>query len=221
MKYRISENRMRTKLGPSTIVTLECPPDKDRIYFWDATLAGFGLVAHRSGKKAYVVQYRDGERSRRKTIGHVESMEFAEARAQAKTLLAGAGKKTRRRRAFELKTTGLERVGKGPKAVVSVRFDRKLLAKIDEWIDRRVAPGQRSRSAVIRMFIEYGLQIDGRCLPSGRRVKLVVEEDDMPRKSPGPKTYAPNGDRRTTAIDRLAVARVADKYVSRDGTPKK
>lgn len=212
---------MRTKLGPSTIVTLECPPGEERVYFWDADLAGFGLVAHRSGKKTYVVQYRDQERSWRKTIGHVESMEFGKARAQAKALLAGARKKARRRRAFELKTTGVERAGKRPNAVVSVRLDRKLLAKIDEWIDRRAAPGGRSRSAAIRMFIEYGLQIDGRCLPSGRRVKLVVEEDDMPRKSPGPKTYAPSGDRRAAAIDRLAVAQVADKYISPDGTPKK
>jgi hypothetical protein len=211
---------MRTKLRPSTIVTLECPPGKERVYFWDATLVGFGLVAYRSGKKTYVVQYRDGERSRRKTIGHVDSIEFAEARAQAKALLAGARKKTRRRRAFELKTTRLERAGKRPKAVVSVRLDRKLLAKIDEWIDRRAAPSGRSRSAAIRRFIEYGLQIDGRCLPGGRRVKLVVEEDDMPRKSPGPKTYAPSGDRSTAAMDRLAVARLADKYISRDGTPK-
>ena len=55
------------------MATLDCSPDKERTFFWDVSLAGFGVVAFSNGKKTYVAQYRDDGRSRRKTIGDVES----------------------------------------------------------------------------------------------------------------------------------------------------
>jgi hypothetical protein len=215
---------MRMKLRQPTIAILKCPPDKERIYFWDASLPGFGVVAFPSGKKAYVAQYRnDDEGSRRKTIGAVESIGLAEARVKAKVLLDGAKKRTRRRRAFRLETTRLERPVMDHRAVVSLRLHRKLLSKIDKWAADHsyAAPGGLSRSAAIRMLLDHALEMDGRYLPGGLRVRLVIEGDDVQRKTCASTAYGPNGSSRKAANDKQAAAKLADKYISRDGASKR
>ncbi|MBG0793058.1 DUF4102 domain-containing protein [Methylocystis sp. H62] len=211
---------MRTKLRQSTIATLECPRERERVYFWDTKLGGFGVVVFLSGKKTYVAQYRDDGRSRRKTIGGAETVRFAEARAKAKALIDTANKKASRERAFKFKSTRLGNYVADHRAVVSLRLHRKLLAKIDKWAadHGHAAPGGLSRSAAIRMLLDHTLEMDGRYLPGGRRITLVIEYDDLERKISGSKAYG--WPQRKAVTDKQAVARRADRYMSRDGVPK-
>ena len=106
---------MRVKLTTSGIAALERPSGKDRAFAWDSGLAGFGVIAFASGKKAYIAQYREDGRSRRVTIGDVATMTLVEARSKARTLLAGARKKTRRRRAHKLEIEQPRAARHGPR----------------------------------------------------------------------------------------------------------
>ncbi len=214
---------MRVKLTTSSIAALERPSDKDRAFAWDAALAGFGVIAFASGKKAYIAQYREDGCSRRVTIGDVATMTLVEARSKARTLLAGARKKTRRRRAHKLESSSLERPVMDHEARVSLRLHKKLLERIDKWTADHAyaAPGGLSRSAAIRMLIEHTLSAEGRYLPGGYRVRLAVEGHDVKRKTPAPKVYGPDASKRAAAIAKRHAARVADKYISRDGASKK
>jgi len=66
------------------------PGDRPR-FVWDETLRGFGLVVHPTGRKVYVVQYRNlQKRTRRIALGPHGSMTPEEARRMAAAKLAVA-----------------------------------------------------------------------------------------------------------------------------------
>ena len=70
------------------------PGDRPR-FVWDETLRGFGLVVHPTGRKVYVVQYRNPQkRTRRIALGPHGSMTPEEARrlAAAKLAVAHSGR---------------------------------------------------------------------------------------------------------------------------------
>ena len=57
---------MKTKLPPAFVGKPPLPePTKDRIFHWDTTQPGFGLMVTANGHTAFVLQYRVGSRSRR------------------------------------------------------------------------------------------------------------------------------------------------------------
>ena len=89
---------------------LTCPAGRDRIFLWDRDLAGFGVAEFPSGKKTYVIQYRQQGRSRRSRIGDHGRLTPEEARSLAKQALGGveAGEDPieRRRVARTLRTFG-------------------------------------------------------------------------------------------------------------------
>ena len=157
-----------------------------------------------------------------KAIGDIATMTLVEARSKARTLLAGARKKTRRRRAHRLELSSLERPVMDHQAHVSLRLHKKLLASIDRWTADHAyaAPGGLSRSAAIRMLIEHTLSAEGRYLPGGYRVRLAVEGCDVKRKTPAPKAYGPEASKRAAANAKRHAALLADKYISRDGAPR-
>lgn len=61
-------------------------------FVWDDELAGFGIRVLPSGRKAYVVQYRAGGRTRRNAFSHVGTMTPDEARKHARELLVSVDK---------------------------------------------------------------------------------------------------------------------------------
>jgi Arm DNA-binding domain len=80
------------RISKKSVDALSCPASKDRELLWDDSLTGFGVAAYPQGRKAYVVQYRKGGRSRRSTIGEHGRLTPEEARSEAKKLLGSVEK---------------------------------------------------------------------------------------------------------------------------------
>ncbi|MEH6647885.1 tyrosine-type recombinase/integrase [Sulfitobacter sp.] len=59
---------------------------------WDAELSGFGVRVFASGRKSYLVQYRAGGRTRRRSIGQHGVLTAEEARNEARKLLGEVAK---------------------------------------------------------------------------------------------------------------------------------
>jgi integrase len=78
---------MKGKITKRSVDALNCPAGKDREVLWDDALSGFGVAAFPSGKKVYIVQYRQAGRSRRSTIGEHGRLTPDEARRLAKVEL--------------------------------------------------------------------------------------------------------------------------------------
>lgn len=76
-----------TRINKRSVDALVCRPGRDRSFLWDDVLAGFGVAAFPSGKKVYVVQYRQFGRSRRSRIGEHGRLTPDQARSLAKALL--------------------------------------------------------------------------------------------------------------------------------------
>lgn len=73
--------------------TIDAALSGNKDYFlWDGEMPGYGVRVLTSGKKSFLVQYRHGGQTRRKTFGHVGIMTADEARKEARELLAAAGK---------------------------------------------------------------------------------------------------------------------------------
>lgn len=70
------------------IVRDAAPGGKDT-FIRDSKLIGFGLRITAGGVKSFIVEARVGGRPRRFTIAPVDRISVAEARGQAKELLAG------------------------------------------------------------------------------------------------------------------------------------
>lgn len=66
---------------------MQCLPGADRTILWDDALSGFGVAAYPSGGKVYVVQFRQGGRSRRMKLGEHGRLTPDEARSAAKRVL--------------------------------------------------------------------------------------------------------------------------------------
>jgi integrase len=60
-------------------------PGKERSIYWDAMLPSFGLMVTSAGHKSWVLQYRNGQTSRRYTINSVLRLE--DARREARNIL--------------------------------------------------------------------------------------------------------------------------------------
>lgn len=99
-------------------------PTRDQVV-WDQ-LPGFGVRFRPSGRVTYVVQYRAGGRSHRRTLGPVSAMTLTAARAQARRLLAQPLVQLGEKTVQDLIHLYLERHGPKKKAA-SLAQDRRLL----------------------------------------------------------------------------------------------
>jgi len=78
------------KLTKRTVERLET---KDKEYLvWDREISGFGVRVFASGRKSYLVQYRAGGRTRRRSIGQHGVLTADEARNEARKLLGEVAK---------------------------------------------------------------------------------------------------------------------------------
>ena len=79
-----------SKLTKRSVEALEVS-GKDYLV-WDAELSGFGVRVFSSGRKSYLVQYRAGGRTRRRSIGQHGVLTAEEARNEARKLLGEVAK---------------------------------------------------------------------------------------------------------------------------------
>jgi hypothetical protein len=100
-----------TRLTKATVGKLVCPNGQTEAFFWDSEIRGLALRVYPSGRKSWVVQYRDGGgRTRRHPVGQFPAVEPSAARKLAGDLLrrvaAGANPSVERRQARRAATVG-------------------------------------------------------------------------------------------------------------------
>lgn len=79
----------KVNLTHKTLQSLEANGKREE--YWDENLTGFGVrISGRTGEKKFMVRYRANGRRRRMTLGSFERVSLAEARAEAKKVLAKA-----------------------------------------------------------------------------------------------------------------------------------
>jgi len=76
------------KLTPKTIATLALPLGKTDHIVWDDDVPGFGLRMRAGGTRAFVFQYKLGDRQRRITLGAASAIDVGQARESAKDFYA-------------------------------------------------------------------------------------------------------------------------------------
>jgi hypothetical protein len=71
-------------MGKLTKRFIEAAAPKDKAYIlWDGDIPGFGVRVHPSGRKAFVLQYRIGRRSRTMSLGYTQVITPDKARGMA------------------------------------------------------------------------------------------------------------------------------------------
>jgi len=110
-----------------TTADVELPSNKQEQFCWDAGLRGFALRLRRGSDgrviRQWVVQYRAAGRQRRMIVGSAETLTAAEARKQARRLLARV------------------ELGEDPQADKAVRRERdehSLRAVVRDFLDSKV-----------------------------------------------------------------------------------
>jgi integrase len=76
------------KLTDTAVRALRLPAKIPERTFFDAELGGFGIRVRDSGAKSWLVQYDFGGKSHKITLGSIEALSAARARATAKDILA-------------------------------------------------------------------------------------------------------------------------------------
>lgn len=127
---------------------------------WDEALAGFGVAAFPTGRKAYVAQYRWDGRSRRVTIGDHGRLTADEARSQAKQILGAV-------------ETGADPIEERRAA----RAVRSFADAAQDLLTLHVATKRKGRTGD-----EYSALLEGRILPAiGAQRILDVRRSDVAR----------------------------------------
>lgn len=145
------------RISKRSVDALICPPGKDREFLWDDALAGFGVAAHASGKKTYVVQYRQHGRSRRVSVGDHGRLTPDEARSQARKLL------------------GVVEQGVDPIDERRQERSARTFAEVaDEWLRSHVQAKRKGRTAK-----GYAALLHNHILPAlgGKRIKDIRRAD--------------------------------------------
>ena len=77
------------KLTQRSIASLN-PLSAGDVFAWDDELPGFGIRVKPSGHKSYLIQYREGLRTRRMTLGACSLFKLEQARERARRMLVAA-----------------------------------------------------------------------------------------------------------------------------------
>jgi integrase len=102
---------LQARITKATVGKLTCPPGQKEAFYWDCETSGLGLRVYSSGRKVWVLQYRDaGSRTRRLSIGQASAIDPAAARKLAgdclRRVAGGANPSVERRQARKAATVG-------------------------------------------------------------------------------------------------------------------
>ncbi|MGI8570389.1 MAG: tyrosine-type recombinase/integrase [Methylocella sp.] len=167
------------RITKRAVDALQCPRgNKDRAFLWDDAISGFGVIAFPSGKKAYVVQFRQSGRSRRSVIGPHGRLTPDEARSEARKLLG-------------LVETGSNPIGERRKE----RDARTFKAVAEDFLKLHVATKRKARTGA-----EYRRLIETVAVPAiGTRRLADVRRVDVARLH-GKLVAAPYAANRVLAV---------------------
>jgi integrase len=148
------------RITKRAVDALTCPPGRDRAFLWDEDLAGFGVAASPSGRKAYVAQFRQHGRSRRIKLGEHGRLTPDEARSLAKEVL------------------GAVEAGKDPiEERRARRHVRTFKAVGEDFMRQHVAPKKKART-----YEEYGRLLRLHIYPAvGSRLISAITKSDVAR----------------------------------------
>jgi integrase len=126
-----------------SVARLACPQGRAEAFFWDGELPGFGIRAYSSGKRHWIVQYRNAQgRTQRKTLGDLAAVTLDEARKQARHDLSraslGADPQAERRAAR--KAVRLVAVVEDYLADMKAKLRARSYAEVERHVKRHVAP---------------------------------------------------------------------------------
>lgn len=79
---------MPTQQLTGLVIRNASAPEDGQYVIWDKSLPGFGLRVSQGGTRSYIVMFYEGPRKRRVTIGKYPALGLADARAEAKRILA-------------------------------------------------------------------------------------------------------------------------------------
>jgi integrase len=99
------------RITKTMVGKLACPAGQKEAFYWDGEISGLGLRVYPSGRKVWVLQYRDtGSRTRRLPIGQASAIDPAAARQLAgdwlRRVAGGANPSVERRQARKAATVG-------------------------------------------------------------------------------------------------------------------
>jgi integrase len=147
------------KLTQRSIPSLN-PPANGDLFAWDDDLPGFGVRVKPSGHKSYLIQYREGRRTRRVTIGACSLLKLEQARDSARRMLVSA------------------KDGKGPAAE---RDAAKMASTVREFTERYLTEYAIDRKKP-RSVMEDRRNIENHVLPLlGMRLVKDVSRADIER----------------------------------------
>jgi integrase len=139
------------RISKRTVDALACEPGTDRTFLWDDALRGFGAVAFPTGRKAYVIQYRQNGRSRRVSLGEHGRLTPEEARSQAKILLGTVEKgadPVEERRAARAVRTFAELAAEFMRVHVRAKRKPRTVSEYQMLLDNRILPALGSKRIV-------------------------------------------------------------------------
>src|SRR5215203_2991493 len=77
-----------TTITKATVRRLTCPAGRAEAFYWDDQVPGLGLRAYASGRRVWLLQYRDATgRTRRLGLGDIGALDPEQAREAAKAHL--------------------------------------------------------------------------------------------------------------------------------------
>lgn len=186
------------KLNKRLVDALEADPDRD-VVVWDSELRGFGVRVKPSGRKTYILQYRNAQgRSRRTTLGKHGVITCRKARQDALQDLAEVSRGDDPAEARQSQRKGITMRELAERYIKEHLAPKRKASTVHEWrrlLRTRILPriGNRKAAALSRNDVERLHRSLARTPTTANRVVSVIsamlgfaERRDLRPQGPNP-----------------------------------